>query len=112
MIAPKIIKKMEKFVGRHAEWARLTDIGQTAEPSILVVYGRRRVGKTELLEQVYASRSILKFEGIKGKSEEEQRAHVLWQLSEYLKDSLVAKLKTETWVEVFKLIYDRVPNGK
>ena len=112
MTTPLVIKKMEKFVGRRAEWARLTAIGQTPEPAILIVYGRRRVGKTELLEQVYANRNILKFEGIKGKSEEEQRTHVLWQLSEYLQEPLVAKLKIETWVEIFKLIYDRVSNGR
>lgn len=112
MIVPKRIKKMENFVGRHAEWKRLTAVGQTKEPAILVVYGRRRVGKTELLEQVFATRNILKFEGIRGKSQEEQKTHVMWQLSEYVQDPLLAKLKMDTWVEVFKLICDCVPEGK
>lgn len=103
---------MKNFVGRRAEWERLNELGQKSEPAILIVYGRRRVGKTELLEQVYANRNILKFEGIKGKSQEEQRAHVLWQLSEYLNDPLVAKVKMESWIEVFNLIYERVPKGK
>ena len=113
MILPKKIKKMENFVGRKAEWKRLTAIGQTSsEPAILVVYGRRRIGKTELLEQVFAKRNILKFEGIRGKSQEQQKAHVLWQLSEYVQDPLLSKLKMDSWVEIFKLINDRVPEGK
>lgn len=112
MIVPRVIKKMQNFVGRRTEWERLTAVGQAKEPNILVVYGRRRIGKTELLEQVYANRDILKFEGIRGKSQEEQKTHVLWQLSEYMQDPLIAKLKMATWVEIFKLIYDRVPEGK
>jgi AAA+ ATPase superfamily predicted ATPase len=112
MIAPKIIKKMKHFVGRRAEWQRLKVLGETKDPAILVVYGRRRIGKTELLEQVYADRNVLKFEGIRGKSLGEQKSHVLWQLSQYLQDPLIAKLKMDTWVEIFQLIYERVPEGR
>lgn len=111
MIIPKKIKQMKNFVGRRNEWGRLTEIGQAKEPAILIVYGRRRIGKTELLEQVYANRNILKFEGIRGKSQEEQMTHVLWQLSEYINEPLISKLKMNTWVEVLKLIYDCVPEG-
>lgn len=102
---------MENFVGRHAEWKSLTALGEKKEPSILIVYGRRRIGKTELLEQVYADRNILKFEGIQGKSQEDQMAHVLWQLSEYTQNSLIAKLKITSWVEIFKLIHDNLADG-
>ncbi len=113
MIAPKKIKKMKDFVGRKAEWKRLSALDEVGgEPAILVVYGRRRIGKTELLEQVFAERNILKFEGIRGKSQEEQKAHVLWQFSEYMQEPLLAKLKLETWVEIFKLMNDRIPDGK
>jgi AAA+ ATPase superfamily predicted ATPase len=112
VIVPKIIKKMKNFIGRRVEWGRLMTLGQAKEPAILVVYGRRRIGKTELLEQVYAERNILKFEGIRGKTQEQQKMHVLWQLSEYMQDPLIAKLKMSTWVEVFKLICDRIPDGK
>lgn len=113
MIAPKKIKKMKNFIGRKEEWERLTVLGQNSgTPVILIVYGRRRIGKTELLEQVFADRNILKFEGIRGKTQEEQKAHVLWQLSEYMQDPLLAKLKMDTWVEIFTLINDRIPDGK
>lgn len=112
MVTPKQVKKMEDFIGRRTEWERLSNLGREKEPAILIVYGRRRVGKTELLEQAYANRNILKFEGIRGKSQAKQREHVLWQLSEYAQAPLLAKLKVDTWVEVFKLINDHVPEGK
>jgi AAA+ ATPase superfamily predicted ATPase len=112
MIIPKKVLQMADFVGRTFEWKRLTALGTAEEPSILVVYGRRRVGKTELLEQVYAHRNIIKFEGIRGKSQEDQISHVLWQLSEYTQNPLISKLKLQSWVEVFKLIYDTIPEGK
>ena len=34
------------------------------EAAIIVIYGRRRVGKTELIEQFFRQRHILKFEGL------------------------------------------------
>src|SRR3989338_300420 len=102
---------METFVGRNAEWKRLVALGKVKDPSILIVYGRRRIGKTELLEQVYADRNILKFEGIRGKSQEAQIDHVLWQLSEYIQNHLIAKLKIISWTEVFKLIHDHLTDG-
>ncbi len=111
MLAPKKISRMNTFVGRKFEWARLSNIGNCLESCILVVYGRRRIGKTELLEQVYADRNILKFEGLYGKSQKDQIAHVLWQLSEYAGNPLLAKLSLGSWTEVFKCIYDQIPEG-
>ena len=111
MVIPQKILPMEKFVGRKVERSRLTNIGNAKDPSILVVYGRRRIGKTELLEQVYAKRNILKFEGIQGKSQNEQISHVLWQLSEYTSNTLISKLQLDSWIEVFKCIYDQIPDG-
>ena len=77
------IAPMRNFVGRIYEKERLAVLGKEKDASILVVYGRRRIGKTELLEQTYSERNILKFEGIQGKSQETQRMHVLRQLAVY-----------------------------
>ena len=48
-----------------------------------MVHGRRRVGKTELLEQFFRGRNLLKFEGIEGKGEREQRQAFALQLAQY-----------------------------
>jgi len=87
-------------------------VGQAGEPAIVIVYGRRRIGKTELLEQAFRTRHIIKFEGIRNKTEEQQRSHILWQLSEYANNPLLAKVQVNSWVEVFKLIYDYLKQGE
>ena len=50
------------------------------------LYGRRRVGKTELIEQTYAKRNLIKIEGIEGRDEVEQRKHVLFQISHLMRE--------------------------
>ncbi len=107
-----VVDIKENFIGRSLEWKKLAQIGDADLPQILIVYGRRRIGKTELIEQVYQKRSILKFEGIRDKPQAEQMAHVMWQLSEYTGNPLFAKVQVNTWVEVFKIIYEELPEGK
>ncbi len=55
------------FVGRQLEMAKLAEIHLAHEASIIIVSGRRRVGKTELIEQFFRNDRILKFEGIQTK---------------------------------------------
>lgn len=92
------------FIGRWDERERLREIDHYPSAAILVMYGRRRVGKTELIEQVYAKRHIIKIEGIEGKTEAEQRAHVLLQISRVTQDPTYAKLHCDTWTEIFELL--------
>jgi len=108
---PKTIKCNKNFVGRNHELEKLSEISNSGEASIVVVYGRRRVGKTELLEQVFRKRNILKFEGIEGLSQPEQMEHVMWQFSEYSNNALLAQVKIRSWTEFFKLIADVVKKG-
>ena len=105
------IEENPTFIGRRYELERLRETGDCAEASILVVYGRRRVGKTELLEQAYRERNVLKFEGFEGQGQAEQIQAVLWQLAEYANDPLVRKLSLATWAEVFQVIGKYVSTG-
>jgi hypothetical protein len=52
------------FIGRSREIQRLNTACQPATATIIVVSGRRRVGKTELIEQYFRNMQVLKFEGI------------------------------------------------
>ena len=101
---PKQITPNNNFIGRSSELGRLHQIGQSNEASILIVYGRRRVGKTELLEQAFRDRHVLKFEGIEGQSQDKQLAQATAQLAEYAQDPLLTKLVFKTWTEFFKLL--------
>lgn len=49
------------FINRTQELQRLAEISSRPGAKIVVVYGRRRVGKTALLEHVFKKRGLVKF---------------------------------------------------
>ena len=83
----------KKFIGREQEWLTLKQISNMTESAIIVMYGRRRVGKTELLEQVFRTRNLLKFEGIESQPKQAQQHHVISQLADYARSSIIKDLK-------------------
>lgn len=109
---PKQITPNNNFIGRSSELDRLHQICQSGEASILIVYGRRRVGKTELLEQAFRDRRVLKFEGIEGQSQNKQLAHATTQLAEYAQDPFLSKFVFKTWTEFFKLLGRSIQKGE
>lgn len=106
------VKENTQFSGRAHELKKIQQILSAPEASLLIVYGRRRVGKTELLEQGFRGHHILKFEGIEGKSVSEQRQNVLRQLAHYAEEPLLAKVAVDSWVEIFELIARYVKKGE
>ena len=53
-----------RFIGRTYETRRLNEIAHQGDSAIIIVHGRRRVGKTELIEQTFRERRLIKFEGL------------------------------------------------
>jgi len=104
MLRAMTIEENKHFMGREFERNKLQEIAEIPEASIIVIYGRRRVGKTELIEQTLRHRHLLKFEGIEGENSLQQRKHVLMQLATYARDPLIAQLQLEHWTQVFELI--------
>lgn len=108
---PMQVVENKCFIGRTGERKTLEQVGATTGAEILVVYGRRRVGKTELIEQTFAKRNLIKFEGLEGENKQHQIKQVLYQLSQYAQDIYLAKLELTTWVEVFDLLADKFAEG-
>src|SRR5579872_6095597 len=88
---PLRIKIKKNFIGRIAELERLHAIGTAGNAAIIIMYGRRRIGKTELCEQAFRDRNLLKFEGIEGLSHKAQLAHAITQLAKYAESRLLTK---------------------
>lgn len=107
----KNIESNPKFIGRKKELEKLSLIASATEAAILIVYGRRRIGKTELLEQAFRTRNVLKFEGIEGFTEEKQIEQTMLQLSRYVGDPLLAKVKLASWTESLLAIARYVAKG-
>src|SRR5579871_1387938 len=108
---PFKVKIKKNFIGRSAELERLLAIGNAGHASIIIMYGRRRIGKTELLEQAFKDRKLLKFEGIEGLTEKAQFAHVMNQLATYTESTLLAKTVITNWREFFEILYDYTKKG-
>lgn len=49
------VKANDHFIGRQKELSIIADLQKKEEAQILICYGRRRVGKTELIEQIYTN---------------------------------------------------------
>ncbi len=109
---PLVIKKNPAFVDRVAEMEKLQSIASADEASIIIMYGRRRIGKTELLEQTFRNRNVLKFEGIEGLSEKEQLSHVMVQLARYVDSPILGKTTVKNWREFFELVAQYVRAGE
>lgn len=108
---PYQVRENQQFIGRNFEQSKLEKIKQLNQAAILIVYGRRRVGKTEMLEQTLSSRNILKFEGIRGKTESEQRSLVMNQLAAYTGETLLKEVKIDSWIDVFRQISEYTKDG-
>jgi len=99
------------FVGRQQELNRFAELEKEAGAKILVVYGRRRVGKTTLIKKAFDKRRLLTFEGLEGKSKREQLDHFASELAENFKDPKLAKFKFDNWKEAFRALFDLVSQG-
>lgn len=59
-----IRKNMSQFVGREEELTRLNELLSKPSASLVVTYGRRRVGKSRLIEEFGRSHRFLSFAGL------------------------------------------------
>lgn len=70
------------FVGRDLEIEILKSLKKTQKAELAIIYGRRRVGKSTLLEAMSTDKGNLYFEAIKGYSKQKQIDHFIKQLEE------------------------------
>ena len=113
MLTPYIAPNIPNFVGRVSELRVLRELSkQKKEAKIITVYGRRRVGKTELIQHAYGKRNLLKFEGIEDGDEALQRKVFLSMLAKYTNNHALNYSITENWIQVFDLLTPYVEKGE
>jgi AAA+ ATPase superfamily predicted ATPase len=101
-----------QFVGRKAELALLKPFLDKKTASLLVIKGRRRVGKSRLVEEFAKHATFYKFTGlapVKGITAQTQRNEFARQLSEQLK---VPLFETTDWAALFSLLGRFVQNNR
>jgi uncharacterized protein len=100
--------KQGTFVGRAWELQRFAEIQASKESRIVVVYGRRRVGKTTLTQKAYEGKRLLFFEGIQGQNRSKQLKHFAEQLAQQLGDLRLARVHLHSWKDAFMLLADQI----
>ncbi len=101
------------FIGRTAELETLARLWRKQTPSLVVCSGRRRIGKSTLVEE-FAARSgcrFLEFEGLapdRTMTDERQRNHFLDRLAEL---GGTPPIRAETWPKAFDALRKVVGPG-
>lgn len=88
------------FVGRKQEINKLRELVEGQRPRIGVIYGRRRIGKSELIRESLRGRQAYFFEGLENQSKANQLTNFAFQFRQQFQAS-ESEAKTKNWREAF-----------
>ncbi len=96
------------FVGRKQELSALQEAHRAPGGQLVVLYGRRRIGKSSLVDEFTRGKAhALSFEAVEGESTSAQIRHFLSQLSAQVDEPLIATAPASGWKEAFDLLTER-----
>lgn len=95
--------KKNKLIGRLNECKRLDTCMKADLAQLVIVYGRRRVGKTFLINQYFDNQFALKVTGIYGKSKDVQLTNFIASINEVSKKQYEY---VKNWFEAFRVLKD------
>lgn len=102
---------MIRFIDRKAELLVLENDWKTKENAFIVIYGRRRIGKTRLVEEFLKNK-----EGIKYTAEDTNKKIQITEfkniIADYLKDEFLAKQEILDWSSLFSYLTKVIDNKK
>lgn len=94
---------MAQFVDRKSEIATLEKEYAKKEASLVIVYGRRRVGKTTLLSEFIKGKKAMYFLATQ-ESEALNRAAFQEKAAAFTKDPVLSETSMDKWDTIFRLI--------
>jgi uncharacterized protein len=98
---------MENIIGRDKQIAQLSAAITSDKPEMVAVIGRRRVGKTFLIENVFEKQLIFQLTGVQFASQKEQLLIFLTQLTKHFPTYHPSK-KPDSWLEAFFMLSDAI----
>ena len=101
------------FVGRKNELELLNDVYHSPNNELIVLYGRRRIGKSSLIKR-FAERkpNYYEFEAIEGGTTPQQINHFAAQLKNKVDDPIFDSIRFQNWEQVFTYITEKILKGK
>ncbi|KPA16360.1 ATPase (AAA+ superfamily) [Candidatus Magnetomorum sp. HK-1] len=97
------------FIGRKNELNLLSQLIDSETSNIGVIYGRRRIGKSELIRKAFENKQVFIFEGLENRPKQEQIDSFIFQLS-YMANQQFNSKKVTSWREAFILLYETLKN--
>ena len=98
-------KCMSKIIGRKSEIEELEKLYYSDRSELVVVYGRRRVGKTFLIKQALKGRFTFQHTGVSPVDQEDEKNRLKTQLESFyyslLNHGLEGYKQPKTWMEAF-----------
>lgn len=101
------------FVGRKTELALLNDLLAKKTSSLVVIKGRRRIGKSRLVEEFAKKFKFYRFSGlapVTGITAQDQRNEFALQLSQ--QTNLPELSDIDDWTKLFSLLADQCKTGR
>ncbi|MBR3092113.1 MAG: AAA family ATPase [Bacteroidaceae bacterium] len=90
---------MQQLIGRQREIAELDRCMKSGQSEFITVCGRRRIGKTFLIEQYFHQKYAFSYVGGHHLTQEEQLLHFTWALQKYSGSPFTPRLSS--WQEAF-----------
>lgn len=93
-----------KFIGRKQELAALSKLWQRNQSSMVVISGRRRIGKSRLIAEFAKDKRFINFSGLAPHPQmqaQEQRQEFMRKLAEHF---AVGGLASDDWGSIFSLL--------
>lgn len=107
-----MIKRPMLFTGRDAELAKLQRFLRKKSASLLVMKGRRRIGKSRLIEEFAKPFTFYSFAGLAPTEQttaQTQRDEFSRQFSEQTHSP---EIKADDWDKLFYLLAEKIKNGR
>jgi AAA+ ATPase superfamily predicted ATPase len=96
------MKNETNFVGRQREMHLLQEQNWRKQAQLVVIYGRRRVGKTALVRHAFKDQTIWEFDGLEGMNTQGQLKHFSQQLASFSKERASRKKAPKSWEGAFE----------
>ena len=101
------------FVGRKNELKLLNDAYRSKKDELIVLYGRRRIGKSSLVKCFAEKKKFYyEFEALEGETTPGQISHFLQQLKKQIDDPILDSVRFANWEQVFTYLTEKIIKRK
>src|SRR5262245_12767313 len=104
----KFLMSPPSFVGRTQELTQLRGFAARTDPTVAIIYGRRRIGKSRLIAEALQGTGALFFEGLEERPQRDQINHFLFQLQPSLGSLKFRGKRPTTWKEALLLLFEAI----